>query len=369
MKYGLVLLITLGTALISACGKETEETTATITGSAATVSSAIPALLINVPLIPQRADPFIHRTPAGHYYFIATAPEFDRIELRHANSLRGLGRAEAKVIWSKHATGAMGANIWAPELHYFNNTWYVYFAAGDAEQPWLIRMYVLANRNPDPMQGEWEELGKVQTARDSFSLDATVFEYQGQRYLIWAQKDPEEKFNSALYLATLESPTRVGTTEVKISQPELEWEIQGYKVNEGAAVIIRNNKIFVTYSASATDHRYAMGLLWADINANLLDPAAWHKAPQPIFGTHEHLRRFGPGHNSFTLDDDGQTDVMVYHARDYLALQGTPLTDPNRHTYIRHFEWKSDGFPDFGQDKPDTANQLKNTTTVRANNE
>ena len=31
------------------------------------------------PLVLQRADPFIHRTPAGRYYFIATAPEFDRI--------------------------------------------------------------------------------------------------------------------------------------------------------------------------------------------------------------------------------------------------------------------------------------------------
>lgn len=305
------------------------------------------------PFIPQRADPFIHRTPAGHYYFVATAPAFDRIELRSAESLSELAKADAKVIWRKHTTGAMGANIWAPELHYFDNTWYIYFAAGDAEQPWLIRMYVLANRNADPSQGEWEELGRVKTARDSFALDATSFEHKGQRYLVWAQKDPEEKLNSALYLARLISPTQVGAIEVEISRPELEWEIQGYKVNEGAAVIIRNNKIFIAYSASATDHRYAMGLLWADADADLLNPASWHKLPQPVFSTNEALRRYGPGHNSFTLADDGQSDIMVYHARDYKELQGTPLTDPNRHTYIHHLQWTSDGLPDFGQDKND----------------
>lgn len=306
------------------------------------------------PLVVQRADPFIHRTPTGRYYFIATAPEFDRIELRAADSLADLKTATAKTVWRKRNTGAMGANIWAPELHYFNNTWYIYFAAGDAEQPWLIRMYVLANESADPLNGEWKELGRVKTARDSFALDATSFEHKGQRYLVWAQKDPEEKLNSALYIAKLISPTQVGEVETEISRPQLDWETQGYKVNEGAAVIVRNGKIFISYSASATDHRYAMGLLWADADSDLLAASSWHKLPEPVFATNETLHRYGPGHNSFTLADDGHTDIMVYHARDYLELQGTPLTDPNRHTYIRRLGWTNDGFPDFGQQKSDT---------------
>lgn len=343
MKYGLVLPLVVALVL-SACKPADKESPP----ADAATPSAVPDIFIA-----QRADPFIHRTQDGHYYFIASAPEFDRIELRSADSLMGLKTAVAKTVWRKHATGAMGANIWAPELHYFDGTWYIYFAAADADQPFLIRMYVLANRNADPMQGEWEELGKVKTARDSFSLDATSFEHKGQRYLVWAQKDPEEKLNSALYISTLVSPTQVGEGETEISRPELDWEVQGYKVNEGAAVIVRNGKIFISYSASATDHRYAMGLLWADVDADLLNPASWHKMPQPIFATNETLKRYGPGHNSFTLADDGQTDILVYHARDYLELQGTPLTDPNRHTYIRRLEWTSDGFPDFGQNKPD----------------
>lgn len=344
MKYVLSSLILLFAGVLSSCVNSSQD----MSDRAAAVLSGKPE-----PLVSQRADPFIHRTPAGRYYFIATAPEFDRIEMRAANSLGDLKTAKAKTVWRKRSTGAMGANIWAPELHYFNNTWYIYFAAGDAEQPWLIRMYVLANESADPLTGEWKELGRVKTARDSFALDATSFEHKGQRYLVWAQKDPEEKLNSALYIAKLVSPTQLGEREVEISRPQLDWEIQGYKVNEGAAVIVRNGKIFISYSASATDHRYAMGLLWADVDSDLLAASSWHKLPEPVFTSNETLHRYGPGHNSFTLADDGQTDIMVYHARDYLELQGTPLTDPNRHTYIRRLGWTSEGFPDFGQNKSD----------------
>jgi GH43 family beta-xylosidase len=234
----------------------------------------------------------------------------------------------------------------------FEGVWYIYFAAGDVEDKWRIRMYVLANKSADPTKGTWEELGQVKTARESFALDSMVFEHKGQRYYIWAQRDTEGTVNSAIYLAKLITPTQVGDVEAKISMPTLDWEVQGYKVNEGPAVLIRNGKVFVSYSASATDHRYAMGLLWADENADLLDPTSWNKLPAPVFATNEKFYRYGPGHNSFVKAEDGKTDVLVYHSRTYLELKGTPLSDPNRHTYIRKVKWTKEGFPDFGQDKP-----------------
>ena len=42
------------------------------------------------PLIPQRADPFIVRHTDGMYYFTASVPEYDRIELRGAKTIAGL---------------------------------------------------------------------------------------------------------------------------------------------------------------------------------------------------------------------------------------------------------------------------------------
>ena len=44
----------------------------------------------NNPWIVQRADPYVYRHTDGSYYFTATVPEYDRIILRHANSLEGL---------------------------------------------------------------------------------------------------------------------------------------------------------------------------------------------------------------------------------------------------------------------------------------
>ncbi len=315
---------------------------------AAPAASAQPAHLVA-----QRADPWILRHQDGYYYFIATVPEFDRIELRRARSLDGLADAPVQVVWRRHASGEQSANIWAPELHRIDGAWYIYYAAGAVDDPWRIRMYALRNTAADPMQGQWQELGRIQTPQDTFALDATSFEHKGQRYLLWAQADPEGSYSSALLLARLRTPTQIEEPVAVLSRPELDWETIGYKVNEGAAVLHRHGRVFVTYSASATDHNYAMGLLWADEDADLLDPSAWHKSPEPVFHTSERLGRFGPGHNSFTVAEDGTTDLMVYHARDSRQLNGGALGDPDRHTRVRVLHWTAEGMPDFRQDQPD----------------
>ena len=97
------------------------------------------------PLVFQRADPWVHKAEDGTYYLIATAPEYDRIEISSASTINGLKDAEAKVIWRKHNEGPMGNHIWAPELHRFDGKWHIYFAAGTAEERWKIRMHVLSN--------------------------------------------------------------------------------------------------------------------------------------------------------------------------------------------------------------------------------
>lgn len=303
---------------------------------------------IDNPIVLQRADPWIERdVESGCYWFIGTAPEFDRIEIRQACRLNDLKLAKPEVVWRMRESGPMSANIWAPELHRINGTWYIYFAAGDVAKRFSIRMYVLSNTEENPMNGEWKEEGQIQTPWDSFSLDATSFEHRGKRYLVWAQMDEGRSYNSALLIAEMDSPVSIVEPVVVISEPLLDWERLGYKVNEGAAVIVRHGKVFMTYSASATDHRYAMGLLWADENADLLDPVSWNKLPEPVFITDESLGRYGPGHNSFTIAEDGKTDLMIYHSRDYRDLKGTPLTDPNRHARARVLHWTPDGFPDF----------------------
>ncbi|MFP5106335.1 family 43 glycosylhydrolase [Neobacillus sp. C211] len=301
------------------------------------------------PLIEQRADPHIFKHTDGYYYFTASVPEYNRIVLRRAKTLQGLATAEEKVIWTKHATGDMGAHIWAPEIHFIDGKWYIYFAAGAAEDIWKIRPYVLECGDANPLTGTWTEKGMMQkpagsTAFTNFSLDSTTFENNGKRYFAWAQKDGG---NSNLYIAEMSNPWTITGKPVMISTPDYAWERQGFWVNEAPSVLKRNGKIFMTFSASATDANYCLGLLTASDTSDLLDPKSWNKSPEPVLKSDETTGLYGPGHNAFTVAEDGKTDILVYHARSYKDIQGDPLYDPNRHTRVKRITWNADGTPNF----------------------
>ncbi|WEG11089.1 glycoside hydrolase family 43 protein [Pullulanibacillus sp. KACC 23026] len=300
------------------------------------------------PIVEQRADPWVYKHTDGYYYFTASVPEFDRIELRRSKTIQGLNEAKKRTVWTKRLEGPMSSHIWAPEIHFINKSWYVYFAAARVEAEFDHRMYVLENHSSNPLEGQWTERGQVKTDWESFSLDATTFEHQSKRYYVWAQKDPTIEGNSNLYIAEMENPWTIKSPQVMLSKPEYDWEKSGFLVNEGAAVLKRKGKLFITYSASATDHHYCMGMLSADESSPLLDPASWTKSPQPVFQTDEKVNKFGPGHNSFTVSEDGLKDVLIYHARNYKEITGNPLYDPNRHTCAQPFDWDEDGIPHFG---------------------
>ena len=301
------------------------------------------------PLVPQIADPFCRRHADGFYYFTGSVPAYDRIELRRAVTLQELAFVEPRTVWRRHESGPMSEHIWAPELHHIDGCWYLYFAAGRADAIWDIRMYVLENPSANPLEGDWRERGPIRTDWDSFSLDATTFEHRGRRYLVWAQGDPAIPGNSNLYIAALENPWTIRGPQVLLTRPEFDWECDGFLVNEGPAVLHRHGRLFLAYSASATDSRYCMGLLTADESSDPLDPASWVKSPLPVFQSSAENHVHGPGHNSFTTSPDGATDLLVYHARPYPRTVGDPLYDPNRQTRIQRISWPDPhGLPDFG---------------------
>ncbi|MFC4102584.1 family 43 glycosylhydrolase [Paenibacillus xanthanilyticus] len=296
------------------------------------------------PLVPNRADPYVLQHADGYYYFTGSVPEYDRLALRRSRTVAGLSTAEETVIWTKHDEGEMGNHIWAPELHWMEGKWYIYFAAGTAEDKWAIRPYVLECGDEDPLRGTWTEKGRIELPVESFSLDATTFEHRGRRYLAWAQIIED----SCLYLAPMDTPWSIAGEPVKLSAPEYDWETQLHRVNEGPAVLKRGRRVFIAYSASGTDHRYCMGLLTADEESDLLNPASWTKSLEPVFVSSEAASEYGPGHNSFTVSEDGAADLFVYHARPYREIAGEPLYDPNRHARVQRLFWKPDGTPFFG---------------------
>lgn len=309
--------------------------------------------IYNKAFIEQRADPYIFRHGDGPYYFTASVPEYDKIILRRSDSLEGLKNAEEAVLWRKHESGAQSIHVWAPEIHYLDGNWYIYYAAGDKDDVWEIRPYVLRCTGQDPMKDPWEEMGMMQAAEDDkfsfhdFSLDATIFENKGEKYYIWAEKTGVGKKISNLYIARMENPVRLGTAQVLLTTPDYDWERVDFWVNEGPAVLKHDGKIFMTFSASATGACYCMGLMYIDEEADVLDPHAWTKLRYPVLQTDEEKGIYGPGHNSFVKAQDGITDLCVYHARQYDEIIGDPLYDPNRHAMVMKVEYDEKGFPVF----------------------
>ena len=299
--------------------------------------------------IPQRADPYVCRYGES-YYFTASVPEYDRIVIRRAGTLKGLRDAQEVCAWRKHDEGDMSFHVWAPELHLIDGRYYIYFASSRKDDIWALRPWVLACKGSDPLADEWEELGMMQPADNdiysfrAFSLDATILENRGEMYFLWAEKVSVGIQISNIYIARMESPTKLATPQVLLITPDYEWERVNIWVNEGPAAIHHDGRIFLTYSASATGKEYCMGMLSIGEDEDLLDPRAWRKEKEPVLAADEKMGFFGPGHNSFVSTPEG--DVCVFHARNYADITGDPLYDPNRHAYVMRLLWR-DGKPVF----------------------
>lgn len=300
--------------------------------------------------IPQRADPYVYKHTDGTYYFTASMPEYDAITLRCSKTLLGLSDAKETEIFHKHSEGPMGNHIWAPELHYIKGAWYIYFAGGDAEDKWHIRPYVLECKDSDPMTGKWTECGRLMPADEdefsfrAFSLDVTVFENKGEWYCVWAEKVGVGKQISNLYIARMESPTKLGTVQELLTTPDYEWERGAFWVDEGPFALHHGGKIFLTFSASDTGVSYCVGLLEISEEDDLLDPQKWYKHRYPILETHEELKLYGPGHSCFTEDEEGNT-IIVFHARKESEIVGDPLYVANRHAMLANVHFNEDKTP------------------------
>ncbi len=312
--------------------------------------------------IKDRADPFVIKGNDGWYYFTASYPMYgaddkegyDRIILRRAKTIDGLATAEEKVIWHEKDSDSAFRFIWAPEIHKIGGKWYVLFAASGSENNvWDIDCHIIMCGGDDPYNDVWIDKGKFIGFDDfsfnGFSLDMTYFECNGKHYVAWAQNGG----NSNVYLATInpEKPWETTCPAVLLTKPEYEWERVNIPVNEGPAAMIHNDKIYLAFSASATGPEYCIGLMYANENSDLTDISSWTKLDTPLLTSADLDGEYGPGHNSFVKDENGDW-IFVYHSRDEKCFKGEcgyanhdPLYDPCRSARKRKVLWDEKGFP------------------------
>jgi GH43 family beta-xylosidase len=317
----------------------------------AQASSTKPETFTN-PLKESGADPWVFRWNDNYYYMNTTGRD---LTIWKTQDMTNLQNAEKKNVWRPEQGKEWSKEIWAPELHRWNDKWYIYFAADNGSNE-SHRIFVIENPSADPMQGDWTLKGKVSDASDRWAIDADVFEVNGQHYMVWSGWKESKNGEQDVFIAHMSNPWTIDSPRTLISSPRYSWEKNGslpngnhVNVNEGPEALIHGDDIFIVFSASGcwTDE-YALGALRSSVKKDLLKAESWKKISSPLLSTDAKAKAFGPGHNGFFKSPDGTQDWLIYHANPE-PHQGC---GNHRSPRIQPFSWNADGAPNFGNPAP-----------------
>lgn len=285
--------------------------------------------------------------------------------IREASTVEGIKTAPDNKILGTGLYGS-GGQLWAPEFHEVDGDLYLLFAGNVASGGDLFNIQSHTMRlkpGQDPLlASSWEAPQRVQgtdggslaTAGLTLTIDMTHIRVGDQDYVVWNQRT---KYNASgepstsgawapavIKIAKVDVPAsgawRITTDPVILSTPDLGWDYNTAPVDEGPFVIQRDGRIMITFSGSGVDETYAVGLIEASADADLTDPASWHKRSYPIWSYEGPIaNNWGPGHNAYVLDDDGNL-LNVFHAKPtatgartagvrmvYFRTDGTPILD------------------------------------------
>ncbi len=293
------------------------------------------------PILESGADPFVYHHSDGSYYCMVTRG--NRLVLWKTKSFTDLSDAASKTIWFSPESGPNSSSIWAPEIHFINEAWYIYYTACDKNNQGDHSrfVFVLRNISKDPFSGNWDDLGKIET--DYPGIDGSVFEYKGNYYFLYS---PYIKNQSGLIIARMNSPLEIEKPLTLLALPKYEWEKTGNReILEGPQFLFGpGDEVFIIYSAAACwDDNYGLGMLSVKKDADLLDSVSWTRSDKQVFKQCPDNSVYGPGHNCFTKSPDGKEDWIVYHAKKSSSNQCS-----GRSMRAQPFTWDKNGRPVFG---------------------
>ena len=256
------------------------------------------------------------------FYFTFTCG--NRVELWASQYLEDFRQAQKSTVWQPDRGTQWCDDVWAPEIHLLNGTWYIYFCAaqsgkGNASH----RTLVLRSSNPDPMDpAAWTFVGPLKGIPDHWNIDATVFSPRaGELYCCysgWPLGDHSDT-QQDLFLIKLASPeVAIPETLTCISRASLPWERpEGGRrgVNEGPTWLSVPGFQGIVYSANGSwTCDYQLGIV-ALVGHDLCKESSWQKRQQPLLVCDKASDGpFGPGHASFVHSpyDNGRV-YCIYH--------------------------------------------------------
>ncbi len=305
------------------------------------------------PLAIGYADPQVFKWN-GKYYFIATNDNTNAVGLfvREADTVSGLFEKEVQehIILDYDEKRQLIKTFWAPEFHVIGGDVYILFAVGGETGGPQCHMMKLKKGGNILKPEDWEDPVRVKKMDGSYlteegiTLDMTYFEVNGISYLVWSYRKgfgtPDDT-GSMLYIATIDpqNPYILTSEPVLLSRPLFGWEnTEGTINNEGPYALLTKEKVYLAYSGGAAGgYSYVVGWLTIDKDGNLLNPDEWEKSCTPALSHYSIEGEYGPGHNTFFTDEDGNV-MIAYHAQE--TLGNTP-----RCTGIRRVHFNKGGIP------------------------
>ncbi|MFK4761666.1 family 43 glycosylhydrolase [Microbacterium sp. ZW T5_45] len=292
------------------------------------------------PLVSRRADPHVLRYTRADgsktWMYIATDDNGqDEFFIRQADTIEGIATAQDHRILGIGLSGSapVGSQLWAPEFHEVGGDLYILFAANaNNVNAWNgVQSYTMRLKpGGDPLvRTDWEAPQRVVDANGQplteygtgITLDMTTFEDAGVQYAMWSERRvPASGSGPAVLKISEIVPSATGAWKLKgerstVAYPDRSWSTNTTPVVEGPFVVQRDGRIMVTFSGSGVDSTYAVGLMTAESGADLLDPASWTTRNHPIWHFEGPVSdNWGPGHNSYTYDDDGNL-INIFHAK------------------------------------------------------
>ncbi len=264
------------------------------------------------------------------YYFIATNDNVNDIGLyvRKAHNLEDLFADDVKmhIILDRDEKRELIQTFWAPEFHIIGGELYVLFAVSG--QQWGPQCHLMKlKENGDILKAEdWEDPVRIRRADGGFlgqngiTLDMTYVRSGMRHYYVWSYREhigsPLDT-GSMLMVAEFseQCPEQIITEPVCLSRPLYGFENTcGTINNEGPYAFYHNGTIYLSYSGGdARGYLYSIGMLTAKDGADLCNLSVWEKAKTPVLSFASVPGEYGPGHNSFFCDRNGDWWI-AYHA-------------------------------------------------------
>ncbi|KAH8694193.1 glycosyl hydrolase [Talaromyces proteolyticus] len=297
------------------------------------------------------ADPHIVTT--GGYYYL-TNTQTTHISVTRSTTLGGLLNGDTRTVWSD-TNPDRNQDIWAPEMHFIDGIWYIFYTAGNGDIGQGQRSFVLKGCDINPYDCNYTFLAELMPAAGGqggpkletpWSIDGTYLTIGAGRYHVVSAIN--QQGIQSIQIAELDTQTWTVSPWSIISSPTEPWEMadavsgEPAAVNEGPNALYHNGSTWLSFSASwCGTPAYTLGLLHYVGSGDPLNALSWEKSGPVLSSANGN---YGTGHNVFFLSPDGTEVWNAYHATNNSA--GSCGGD--RYTMAQIVNFDVSGNPDLG---------------------